>query len=207
MAWERWIENYGYVAVFLGCLLEGETVLTLAGYSISRGYLDPLPTFLLAAAGCALGDFVYYWLGRRYGSRLIRQWRYLRPLRSRATVILRRWGGATAFFTRFAYGLRIILPMSLGAARLRLPVFLLYNWAASACFAAIYLTLGYLFGTAIQEMLDRVRPYERWIVLSIILLGATIWAVREWWLYRKPLPPTPLGAEPPEPPATPSDPR
>jgi membrane protein DedA with SNARE-associated domain len=199
MAWGSWIEQYGYAAVFAGGLLEGETVMVLAGYSISRGYLAPVPTFLLATLGAALGDFVYYWLGRRYGGRLIRQWRFLRPLRARATLVLRRWGGTTAFLTRFAYGLRIILPMSLGAARLRLVIFLAYNWAAAACFSALYLTLGYLFGAAVQEWLDRVRPYERWILLSVIVLGALIWAVREWRLYRAPLPETvePPPAEPP----------
>jgi membrane protein DedA with SNARE-associated domain len=202
MAWGSWIESYGYAAVFVGGLLEGETVVVLAGYSVSRGYLDPLPTFVLAVAGAALGDLFYYWLGRRYGARLIRQWRFLRPLRARATLVLRRWGGATAFLTRFAYGLRIILPMSLGAARLRFAVFILYNWAAAICFSALYLTLGFLFGAAVQEWLDRVRPYERWIVLSVIALGALIWALREWRLYRAPLPPELLGGAP-EPPDEP----
>ena len=34
------ISRYGLLAVFLGCLLEGETLLLLAGYVAHRGYLD-----------------------------------------------------------------------------------------------------------------------------------------------------------------------
>ena len=34
------IEHYGYFAVFLGCFLEGETVLVLAGFAAHMGYLS-----------------------------------------------------------------------------------------------------------------------------------------------------------------------
>jgi hypothetical protein len=57
---QQWIETYGYWAVFLGGIFEGETVLIVAGYAISQGYLQVVPTFLLAAAGGFLGDFAYY---------------------------------------------------------------------------------------------------------------------------------------------------
>jgi membrane protein DedA with SNARE-associated domain len=179
-----WIESYGYWAVFFGGMLEGETVLILAGYSISRGYLDPLPTLLLAAAGGATGDFIYYSIGRRYGPTLIRRFPPLRRLRARAVLFVRRWGRQTAFLTRFIYGMRIILPMSMGSARFRPSVFIPYNVMGALSFAALYLTLGFLFGQTVQEMLGRVRPYERWILLALVLLGAIIWGIREWRLYR-----------------------
>jgi membrane protein DedA with SNARE-associated domain len=178
-----WIESYGYWAVFLGGMLEGETVLILAGYSISRGYLDPVPTLLLAAAGGATGDFAYYSIGRRFGPALIRRFPPLRRLRARAVLLVRRWGRQTAFFTRFIYGMRIVLPMSMGAARFRPAVFIPYNVAGALSFASVYLILGFLFGQTVQEMLGRVRPYERWILLGVVLLGAIIWGVREWRLY------------------------
>ena len=180
---QHWIEAYGYWAVFLGGIFEGETVLIVAGYAISQGYLQVIPTFLLAAAGGSLGDFVYYSLGRAHGQAIIRRFPLLRRLRARAALFLRRWGRATAFLTRFAYGLRVILPMSMGAAGLRMPVFLLFNALGSVTFATVYLTLGYLFGETIEDVVGRVRPYERWIVLALLATGALIWAVREWRLY------------------------
>ncbi len=57
--WAPYIQTYGYWAVLLGSILEGETILILAGYSIHRGYLDFLPTLLLAVAGGWLGDLFY----------------------------------------------------------------------------------------------------------------------------------------------------
>lgn len=183
-----WIEQYGYWAVFVGGILEGETVFVAAGYGVSQEYLAPLPAFLAAVAGGAVGDTLYYALGRAYGARLIRALPVLRRPRARAVLLLRRWGRATAFLTRFAYGLRIVLPLSIGAARLPWPVFLLFNLLGSVAFAATYLSLGYLFGETLEEALGRLRGHEGPILLGIALAGAAFWAVREWRIFRSPEP-------------------
>lgn len=49
----RLIGTRGYWVLELGCLLEGETLLVIAGYAAHRGYLDPLARFpsLAAKAG------------------------------------------------------------------------------------------------------------------------------------------------------------
>ncbi|CAN5721470.1 DedA family protein [soil metagenome] len=182
--WAPIIQTYGYWAVLFGTIFEGETILILAGYAVSRGYLEFFPVLLLAACGGAVGDFAYFMLGRRYGPRLIRRFPRLRRVRARAILVLRRWGRFTAFITRFAYGLRIVLPITMGAARMPRVLFVTFNLLGSFAFALLYLTLGYLFGEALQELLGRVRPYERWILLGVIVTGAVIWAVREWGLFR-----------------------
>lgn len=179
-----YIQTYGYIGVLIGGILEGETVLIIAGYSVSRGYLEFLPVLLLAAAGGVIGDLAYFFLGRRYGPGIIRRFPTLRRVRSRAILVMRRWGRFTAFMTRFAYGLRVVLPMTMGASKMRPSVFLLFNTAGAFTFAAFYLTLGYLFGEIMQEMLGRVRPYERWILLGLVVTGVLVWAVREWRLLR-----------------------
>ncbi|HEX7240516.1 MAG TPA: DedA family protein, partial [Longimicrobiaceae bacterium] len=147
-----------------------------------------LPAFLAAVAGGTVGDTLYYTLGRAYGARLIRALPFLRRPRARAVLLLRRWGRATAFLTRFAYGLRIVLPLSIGSARLPWPVFLLFNLLGSVAFAATYLCLGYLFGETLEEVLGRLRGREGSILLGIALAGAAFWAVREWRIFRSPEP-------------------
>lgn len=181
--WEIWVERYGYWAVFAAGILEGEVAFILAGYALSRGYLDPAPTFLLGAAGGTLGDSLYFWIGRRYGAHLLKSWRSLRPLRARAILLLRRRGRVTALLVRFAYGLRVALPIAIGAARIRPSTFHPYNALGALCFTALYLGLGAGFGTAVQEVLGRVSPWEPRILAGLLLLGALAWLIREWRLY------------------------
>lgn len=178
-----WIESYGYWALLLGGILEGEVTFIAAGYAVSREYLHPLPTFLVAAAAGSMGDLIYYSLGRLHGPRLVRSFPLLRRLRARATLLLRRWGRAAAFLMRFAYGLRVVLPMITGATRFPFVLFLPFNLLGSACFAALYLALGYLFGETVEEVVGRVRAYEGWILLGLVAVGALVWAAREWRLF------------------------
>lgn len=183
-----WIEHYGVWAVLAGAMLEGETVLILAGYAASRGYLGVVPVLVAGAVGGALADNVYFLLGRTFGAGLIRRFPRLRRLRARAVLFLRRWGRATALLMRFAYGMRIALPVSMGAARFPPLVFFVFNALGAIGFTALYVTLGFLFGTTLENLLGRLRHYDVEIVLGVVALGALIWAVREWRLRRMPEP-------------------
>jgi len=173
-----WIESYGYWAVLLGGLLEGEGAFLFAGWGASQGHIHPLPTFLLAMAAGSAADSTYYWLGRAHGPKLVRLFPSLRRERARAVLVLRRWGSVAAFFLRFAYGLRIGLSISMGAARLRFPVFLVFNLLGSALFAGLYLTLGYVFGEAVWEVFSRIPVREGLLALAVAGAGWLAW--RAW---------------------------
>src|SRR5207237_4912986 len=58
------IQAYGYPVTFIGALLEGETIVTLAGLAVHRGHLHCPALFVLAAAGGSIGATIYFALGR-----------------------------------------------------------------------------------------------------------------------------------------------
>lgn len=65
------IQQYGYVVVFVGSVLEGETLLALAGVAAHRGYLSLQWVMAVAAAGAFLGDQLCFLIGRRLGGRAL----------------------------------------------------------------------------------------------------------------------------------------
>ena len=74
--------SYGYLAVFLGTLLEGETILLSAGFAANRGLLYWPLVVAVAFAGATLGDQIAFLLGRWQGASLIARfprWRCARP--------------------------------------------------------------------------------------------------------------------------------
>lgn len=181
--WEHWITTYGYFALFAGAMLEGEAVLILAGYSVARGYLDPVTAYLVAVSGAATADAGYFWLGRRFGGRLIRSFPRLRPIRARATLLMRRNGHTAAFLARFAYGLRLVLPIMIGALRMRPAIFHIFAGIAAVCFGGVYLGIGYLFGEAIERFLVQVTGRETALILGVLAIGLLLVVVRQWRLY------------------------
>lgn len=63
MTLDQLIDTYGYWAILVGTLLEGETILLLGGFAAYQGYLA-LPWVILAAfIGAFCGDQLFFFLG------------------------------------------------------------------------------------------------------------------------------------------------
>jgi membrane protein DedA with SNARE-associated domain len=83
------IESHGYWVLAIGCLLEGETLLVLAGFAAHRGYLNPGAVLAIAATAGFVGDQFYFWLGRRHGPAILSRWPSLADQSDRVDRLLR----------------------------------------------------------------------------------------------------------------------
>src|SRR5512137_2695065 len=68
---ETLTRHYGYPAIIVGTMLQGETILLLCGFLAHRGYLSLWLVWLVAALSATTGDAGYFELGRHYGERLL----------------------------------------------------------------------------------------------------------------------------------------
>src|SRR5262249_30014885 len=122
--------HWGYGAIFLAVVLGNlgipvpeETVLVLAGYEAQRGALW-LPAVLgVGWVSGILADNLGYWLGRRYGPRIIGRcgpWVYIPPGRlDRMSGLVSRCGAYAVFAARFVPGLRFLAGPVAGIVGLR----------------------------------------------------------------------------------------
>lgn len=119
--------SYGYLAVFVGTLLEGESILLAAGFAAHRGLLDLPVVIVVAVLGATLGDQLAFLLGRWKGRALIARFPSLAKQQPRVHELLE--GHATLFILtlRFLYGLRIAGPMLLGTSRVAILRFVVLN--------------------------------------------------------------------------------
>jgi membrane protein DedA with SNARE-associated domain len=169
---ESLVQSYGYAALFLGCLLEGETVLILAGIMAHMGMMSLPLVMLMALVGSFLGDQFYFFLGRRKGTALLERhpaWQYRAEKVHRAMRRFRR--GITLGF-RFVYGMRTITPLLLGMDR-TVPVrqFILLNLAGAALWSVAVAAGGYLFGGVMKIFLAGVGHYELALLLVVLAVG------------------------------------
>src|SRR5438477_8680475 len=67
------IENYGYLTVLIWTFIEGETIVILAGMAVASGIGGLELSWVIACSigGSFFGDQFYYYLGRRYGPKII----------------------------------------------------------------------------------------------------------------------------------------
>jgi len=171
------IETHGYTAAFIGAMLEGETVLTLAGLAAHRGYLHlPLLTALSALGGFA-GDQAYFELGRRYGEGLLTRFPHMRPVADRATALLAKRPIRAILAVRFLYGMRTAGPIAIGMSALPWRTFALYNALSALLWAACWIGAGYVLGSAVETMLGDLRRVEKWLfaVATLLAIGVALW--------------------------------
>lgn len=180
----NFIAHYGYWAVALGCLLEGETVLLLAGYAARRGLMD-LP--LVMAVGAAMGaasDIALFTLGRWRGAAVLARWPQLQGYRGRVNQLLARWGSLVVVGVRFMYGLRVAGPILLGTTNMPWRHFVLFNLLGAALWASLVAGAGWAFGHSAEALLHGVQHAEKWIVLALLVLGLG-WLLWRFWRGRR----------------------
>lgn len=172
------LREYGYYAVFLGTFLEGETVLVMAGFAAHGGYLQLPWVIAVAVAGGTLGDQLYFYLGRRYGHRMLVRMPRLRRRVARVKVLLRRYHLPLILSIRFMYGLRTVGPFAFGVSRLGRVRFFVLNLAGALLWAPLVGGAGYLFGSVLELFLADLRRYEVALLALMAGVGAVLWLLR-----------------------------
>jgi membrane protein DedA with SNARE-associated domain len=174
------IDSYGYLAVFVGAFLEGETILALAGLAAYRGYLDFLLVVVIAMIAGFAGDQFYFFLGRRKGQQILERFPDARDRAHRFDALLARWHAPLIIGIRFMYGFRIVGPILLGMGRVPAWKFLVFNFIGAAIWAPLIAGLGYLFGNIIEALLDDLKNFELWAFAAVIVVGVGSFVVHHW---------------------------
>jgi membrane protein DedA with SNARE-associated domain len=183
------ISTYGYAAIAAGTFFEGETVLILAGLAIHQGYLS-LPGVLACAFLATLAaDQFYFSLGRAKGIALLdkrpswkskSEWVFAR-LRYHQTLV--------SLSFRFFYGVRVVVPFTLGATGIPRLRFLVLDMLGAGTWAVLYVTLGYFFGRTLDIVLGNIKRYEAGFFAIVAIVGILVWIVHRWPRKNRPAPP------------------
>ena len=170
---EPLIRDYGYLAILVVNMFEGETVVLLAGAAVHFGWLE-MPWVLAAGlTGCVAGDQLWYFLGRRWGPRIISLRRSWQERAERVHGYLRRHQDLLIFTFRFYYGLRAITPFAIGSAQVPVLRFVTLNFASAGLWTLVFAFAGYFLGDAAEHVLADQR-YVPWALGATALLVFTI---------------------------------
>jgi membrane protein DedA with SNARE-associated domain len=182
------IASYGYMAIFgiimlesAGIPLPGETILIAAAiYAGSQHALDIRLIIATAAAAAIIGDNIGYWLGARFGRKVLLRWGPLVGLDHRkldlGEYLFLRHGGKIVFLARFVALLRVFAAVLAGANCFPPWRFLLFNVLGGITWATVFGTGGYLLGHAF----DRVAGPLGWF--GLVAAGVGILLI---WRYYK----------------------
>jgi membrane protein DedA with SNARE-associated domain len=188
MSPELLLQKFGYLAVFVGTFLEGETILVMAGFFAERGYLDIYIVALVAAIGAYVGHIFWFWLGRRYGVKLLDRFPKMKQHFGRGIRMFERYGAMAIIITQWLYGLRITCAVIIGISKIALWKFLVYEAISVIVWAAVISGAGYFFGAAVERVLGRAAHIEKYGLIILIAAGLAVWGYHKWKEKRAQLP-------------------
>jgi membrane protein DedA with SNARE-associated domain len=172
---ESFLAKYGYIAILLGTVFEGETIMIMGGFSAHRGYLKLLPWVILAGfVGNFIQNQVYFILGRRYGNRTVEKHPDWKPRLQQVSGWLQRFQSSLIIGMRFVPGFRTIGGVAIGMSDVSAGRFVVLNLIGAVLWAVVIGILGYLCGHAIELIMGDIKHLEVPILIGIAVVGGLL---------------------------------
>jgi membrane protein DedA with SNARE-associated domain len=128
---------------------------------------------LWVAVSCAVGswiaDIALYFLGRWRGAWVRRRWPRVARAMTRTLMGVRRAPWRSSLAVRYAYGLRLTLPVACGAAHVPMAEYFAGSAISAATWASLFTVVGWVFGRSGELILRHAHRYED--VLGLTLAG------------------------------------
>lgn len=173
----EFIETWGYLAVFLGSLVEGESVIFAAGFLAHEGYLSLTKIILVSFTGTLIADQVLYQIGRHYGSHFLDRFPSFKPKADKAFYMLKRYDTLFILTFRFIYGIRTISPLIIGASGVGVKRYSFLNfvaaliWSVGSCVAAYYLA---------DLIMDHIHLLSKFVLGAALISIAIAYGIYKW---------------------------
>jgi len=181
------IFDWGYVGIFCLMAVESsfipfpsEIVLIPAGYLASKGDMSIGMIMLSALGGSLLGAFINYYLALTLGRKILKRYGKYFFIKEDALVkmdgFFQKHGHISTFTGRLIPGIRQLISIPAGIARMDLGVFSLYTALGAGVWALILTMLGYFIG----ENQELINEYLKQIV---IIISVVLVVLGSWYIY------------------------
>jgi membrane protein DedA with SNARE-associated domain len=167
---EAYIAKYGYIGIFIGTFLEGETTVLLGGIFSKLGYMSVWVVMLYAFAGTFVGDFTFFAIGRFFGKNIVERFDFIRNRVPLANKVIRKNGNFIIFMIRFLVGIRAVILILLGCTNLRMSKFLTFSILNSVAWSILISLVGFAFGEVVLVFVSDIKKYESIIVPALLVL-------------------------------------
>jgi membrane protein DedA with SNARE-associated domain len=168
------LKKYGYVILFIWGMLEGEAGLIMAGLLSHAGDMNLYIAIFVAGLGGFAGDQVYFYIGRFNKSYVHKKFRGQRRKFAFAHLLLKKHGWPIIFVQRYMYGMRTVIPISIGLTRYSARMFAFINLLSAWFWAALTIVPVWYFGDEILVILEWAKEHWYLAISIALVLGGSI---------------------------------
>ncbi|MEA2072711.1 MAG: DedA family protein [Campylobacterota bacterium] len=179
------IFHWGYLGIFIMMAIESsfvpfpsEIVLIPAGYLASQGEMTVFMIMLSALGGSMVGAFINYYLALTLGRTLLTRYGKYFFIKESALEKMDEYfdkhGAISTFTGRLIPGIRQLISIPAGLARMNLVTFSTYTALGAGVWALILVLLGYFIGEN-QELINAYLKQITIAVLGLLIVIAAIY--------------------------------
>lgn len=168
-------------AAFAGLAVPGETAVVLGGVVAFQGRIPLAAMCAAAAVGAITGDSIGFYLGHRFGTRLLsgRLGGLVGRERVDATMNRIRAGGIKAVILgRFVGVLRAIMPFAAGSSGMSYGRFLVASVTGGTAWGVGFTLLGYLAGNSWRRVEHYVGRASTILAVALVTVAVLVLAAR-----------------------------
>lgn len=180
----QWVQNWGYIAVFLGSMVEGESVILTASSMAYLGYLSLYKIMIVAFIGTVFADQMLYFLGRHYGPGIFDRFPKLKKSSNRAFALLHKFDVWFIIGCRFIYGIRVTSAIVIGAAQIPLWRFIPLNLLSALIWTLVSCIGGYMLGDVMEDVFKHFDLIQKYLFAGIGTIAAIVGLYVIWRRWR-----------------------
>ena len=171
------LSTYGYIILFLYSFGGGFFALVAAGILSYAGKMDITTSIIVAFIANFIGDSVLFYIAR-YNKNIVMP--YIKKHRRKlalSSIMMKKYGDKIIFFQKFIYGVKTLVPITIGFTRYDFKKFTIYNLISALIWALIF-GLGSFYA---GKYLLKVALYlKNHIWITPLVLAALLYLM---WLY------------------------
>jgi membrane protein DedA with SNARE-associated domain len=184
------IFDWGYLGIFIMMAIESsfipfpsEIVLIPAGYLASQGEMSVLMIMISALGGSMVGAFINYYLALTLGRKfLIKYGKYFFIKESaiaKMDAFFETHGHISTFTGRLIPGIRQLISIPAGLARMNLVEFSLFTLLGAGIWALVLTLLGYFIGEN-QELINTyLKQITTGVLALLVVLGLVYYRIKK----------------------------
>jgi membrane protein DedA with SNARE-associated domain len=181
----RTIQSTGYFGIVLLMFLENvfppipsEIIMPLAGFMAAEGKENLLGVIIAGTVGSVLGALPLYYAGFLLGEDRLKAFaekhgRWFTVSKDdieRAKKWFNRHGGLAVLICRLVPGIRSLISIPAGIARMNIASFLFYTTIGAALWTALLTYAGYILGAKFEEVGKYLNPVSYVVLAAIVLV-------------------------------------
>jgi membrane-associated protein len=178
------VAEWGVVAVFALCTVEGDMTLLLSGIMAHGGLFGKWGFFwvlVFGTLGGVVGDCFGYGIGRIFHENA-QHYRFYQVAQPRIEKLIDKFGNSAIVISKYIYGIRLAMCVFYGVGRMPFARFVGLSSLSCGIWVLVLAGTGYFFSGAITSIIGDYKRMGVALFLVVMIGVVVFYVIERYWL-------------------------